>query len=276
MSAILYQEQNEGGLHLLTYKERRLAPDYIDSLRSFDECKLVRIMQGSGVWEINGDFYPFRRNDLFLFSRLDYRRIRSVGSAARIEQVTFIPAAVFPYQRCTGLFFTWPSGFSNRLPEGREAQEIRNCFAEMRRAAHDSGPYQAECIRNLLSRMVILAAMCGPPADPVAPAGDKNTLIASAMQYINGHLAEPLSLTKVAAVFSFSPAYFARAFRQAAGIPFTDYVARCRVNAVIAAISSRNINILDAAFQYGFRSSSGFYKTFTRVTGCPPGAFRRS
>ena len=116
----------------------------------------------------------------------------------------------------------------------------------------------------------------GPPADPVAPAGDKNTLIASAMQYINGHLAEPLSLTKVAAVFSFSPAYFARAFRQAAGIPFTDYVARCRVNAVIAAISSRNINILDAAFQYGFRSSSGFYKTFTRVTGCPPGAFRRS
>lgn len=118
MSAILYQEQNEGGLHLLTYKERRLAPDYIDSLRSFDECKLVRIMQGSGVWEINGDFYPFRRNDLFLFSRLDYRRIRSVGSAARIEQVTFIPAAVFPYQRCTGLFFTWPSGFSNRLPEG--------------------------------------------------------------------------------------------------------------------------------------------------------------
>lgn len=51
---VLYTQKNSSGVTLITYKEREIGAHYSDRLQSYDECKIVRIMRGRGIWIING------------------------------------------------------------------------------------------------------------------------------------------------------------------------------------------------------------------------------
>lgn len=268
---IIYTRKNTAEVTLITYKDRTISAGYNDYLQYYDECKIVRILSGHGTWEINGKLYSFEKDDIFLFSRCDVRRLLQTDSTLTIEQVNFIPPAVQPHSHCADIFFVRNSRFSNKL-QGAEA--IVRDFDILRQYAADQNlPYRDDLIQNLVCRMVITAAGCCGGAD--AQNGQDDDTVADIMRYVSEHLSEPLTTQDAAKQFGFSPGHFARLFRLSAGLSFNEYVARCRVNAVICEIGETGGNILDAAFKYGFRSSSGFYKTFERVTGCRPKDFRK-
>lgn len=270
---VLYTTKNHAGITLVTYKEKEISAGFKDCLQYYDECKIVRIMHGHGVWNINGSQYPFDKNDIFIFSRCDIRKLEKVDSPLKIEQINFIPLTVYPDTQCTDIFFIRKPEFSNKILPKTNSLQMAQDFDTLRRYAKDlSLSYRRECILNLICKMVITAAQCYPISDRK---GEKyDTVAFKAMKYIGQNLSKDLSLRNTAEQFGFSCEYFSKIFLQSAGISFNEYVARCRVNAVIQHLNEKESNILQTAFKYGFKSSSGFYKTFSRITGCTPKSFR--
>lgn len=97
------------------------------------------------------------------------------------------------------------------------------------------------------------------------------------MLYITQHYSDSaLGLDTLSHLFGFTKARLAAEFKRFTGIAISRYIALNRVQNVILRLRTQDENILDAALECGFGSSSGFYKTFHEITGKTPSEFVKS
>ncbi|XIH31567.1 AraC family transcriptional regulator [Cytobacillus firmus] len=83
------------------------------------------------------------------------------------------------------------------------------------------------------------------------------------LEYIEGHLSEPLPLEKLAAVSTYSVYHFQRTFKGIAGETPSEYIKRLRLeNAAHYLIYERHIPITQVAMMCGFSSLSYFTYSF--------------
>ncbi|MBE5041256.1 helix-turn-helix domain-containing protein [Ructibacterium gallinarum] len=94
--------------------------------------------------------------------------------------------------------------------------------------------------------------------------------LALAMQYIENHLEESLTLAEIAQQSTMSKSYFSTMFKKYNGISPWDYITIKRVEKAIGLLTTSNLSKLEIAARCGFHSSANFYKAFARVTGKTP------
>jgi AraC family transcriptional regulator len=95
-----------------------------------------------------------------------------------------------------------------------------------------------------------------------------------AIEYINEHLGENLSLTEIAAQVDMSHYYFCRLFKQSVGMTPHKYLIQQRVEKSKSLLRQRELTIFDIAADCGFANPSHFAKYFRRYTGISPQEFR--
>lgn len=99
-------------------------------------------------------------------------------------------------------------------------------------------------------------------------------VVARARAYIEEHQGEDIGLQDVARAANLSAFYFCKVFKHATGLTFTDYLARHRVERVKEMLLNPHVRISEAAFATGFQSLSQFNRTFRRIAGESPRAYR--
>ena len=83
------------------------------------------------------------------------------------------------------------------------------------------------------------------------------------IDYVQAHLADELTLERLALVAAFSPFHFHRVFAAITGETVSDFIRRVRLErAAGALISLPETSILDIAFRYGFSSAATFARAF--------------
>jgi AraC family transcriptional regulator len=97
--------------------------------------------------------------------------------------------------------------------------------------------------------------------------------IQRAVDYIESHITENLTVDEIAREAFVSKHYFQRLFTETAGIPVMRYVTKRRLQYAFFDIV-RGVQVTDVAFQYGFESHAGFTRAFKRVFGYPPSFYR--
>lgn len=97
-----------------------------------------------------------------------------------------------------------------------------------------------------------------------------------ARKFIEQHLGEPLSLTKVARAVNINATHLSEKFKQVTGINFVEYVARTRFEKACHLLKDVNPRISEIAFAVGFQSLSQFNRVFKRLGGTSPTEFRAS
>jgi AraC-like DNA-binding protein len=95
-----------------------------------------------------------------------------------------------------------------------------------------------------------------------------------AQNYIAEHLAEPLSLKKVAKIAGFAPSHFARLFKQEERVPFSDYVRALRIERAKQLLGSTALSVEQIQRLVGFRARTHFHRAFKRAEGITPAEFR--
>jgi len=85
---------------------------------------------------------------------------------------------------------------------------------------------------------------------------------------------EDWPVARLAGVSGVSQAHFARAFRDAFGLPPHRYLLTRRIERATALLRSTDLPILDIALDAGWKSLGTFGRTFRDVTGESPGDFR--
>src|SRR5262245_26383456 len=85
---------------------------------------------------------------------------------------------------------------------------------------------------------------------------------------------EDWPVRRLARVSGVSEAHFARAFKQAFGLPPHRYLLTRRIERATALLRDTDLPITEIAFQTGWESLGTFGRTFRDITGESPGEFR--
>lgn len=155
----------------------------------------------------------------------------------------------------------------------RGNRTLCDLFAKVREAtALTEDPYLAARVRAaLLSFLVPLyAGYCvvrSPDADFSGAEAMRH--VKNAVEYINRHLTEEISLDRVAAEAGVSRYYLCRQFRKYIGQTVFEYlnVARCK-NAHVMIVGGSSVST--AALSSGFSNLSYFTRTYKKYFGVPP------
>lgn len=94
-------------------------------------------------------------------------------------------------------------------------------------------------------------------------------------QHIARHLADELTIERLAAAVNMSPFHFARCFRQVTGMSPHKYVTRERIKRAREMIVEGRRSIGEIALALGFASQSHFADVYRRAIGTSPGRDRR-
>ena len=94
------------------------------------------------------------------------------------------------------------------------------------------------------------------------------------VDYIETHLADPLSLSELAGLCALSEYHFARMFRESFGLPPHQYLLARRIHHARQLLRSTRRAFGAIALECGFASASHFNNRFRQVVGATPGEYR--
>lgn len=120
-----------------------------------------------------------------------------------------------------------------------------------------------------LSRLLADHARTRPAPDAARP-----WAVEAMRERLARDLAEPLTLTELAAQVGFSPFHAARAFSRAVGLPPHAWRTQARLAAAVDLLR-QGATAAQAAAATGFTDQSHFTRHFKRTYGVPPGLWRR-
>ena len=101
------------------------------------------------------------------------------------------------------------------------------------------------------------------------------TQVQRAVDYIEDHLQDDLSVDQIADVACFSRWHFQMVFSSAVGETLKDYIRKRRLSNALIALGTGDERILDIALNAGFESQESFTRAFKNMFGVNPGECRK-
>ncbi|KHF36583.1 putative response regulatory protein [Paenibacillus sp. P1XP2] len=99
--------------------------------------------------------------------------------------------------------------------------------------------------------------------------------VQKALQYIDEHLGESVSLRETAEHLHMNASYFSVHFKEQTGLTFSDYVTRRRVQRAKELLTGTRLSIAEIAEQAGYQTPKYFVKVFRSLEGVSPGQYRQ-
>ena len=96
------------------------------------------------------------------------------------------------------------------------------------------------------------------------------------VEFIEAHLADPLTLGQLAGMCALSEYHFARMFRESFGLPPHQYLLARRMEQARRLLRQTERPLGDVALACGFASASHFSNRFRQVMGATPGEYRQA
>jgi AraC-like DNA-binding protein len=96
-----------------------------------------------------------------------------------------------------------------------------------------------------------------------------------ALEYVEAHLAERITLADLASATGLSRMYFAAQFRAAMGIRPREYLLRRRIARAQDLLSKSRMTLVEIALSVGFQTQAYFTTVFKRFVGETPHQWRR-
>lgn len=97
-----------------------------------------------------------------------------------------------------------------------------------------------------------------------------NKMIADAIEYLNTHFSEPITVDEICESVGFSKYYFCRKFKAVTGKTVVDYINFLRCVNARRLIQSGQYNVSESAYMSGFNNLSYFSKTYIKHIGHSP------
>lgn len=114
----------------------------------------------------------------------------------------------------------------------------------------------------------------GPVRTARAPSHLTPRKLRRAIDYIEAHVREEVSLTDLAHELAMSPGHFAHAFKGSTGLAPHRYLVSRRIEIAKGLLRDTDLPITEIAHQVGCGTHSHFSVTFLRLTGSTPRDFR--
>lgn len=239
--------------------------------------QIIYCLGGRGTLTIGGESHPLAPRTLFLIAPAHPHGLVAT-SAVKTLDIKFRVRDVRLRRELLRMPAVWrraDKGLAHLLERIRHEGELRQ-------------PYFREvCAASLLDMLIALVRLHGRsgthaassdqqyPAD--LPEGALTDAVARrAVRYLHQHYAHQLTLRELSRVLGISERHLRTRVQQALGQSPPRYLAQYRVDRAKDLIAHREFALKDVAARTGFKSIHHFTRTFTRLAGLPPAAWRRA
>ncbi len=158
--------------------------------------------------------------------------------------------------------------------DGSRRDEAARLLHELARP----GITRLEKLTGLVSVLTVLASGGGRSlalTEGQSCGSRESSRAAEVLRYIRAHASERLSRDEVARLAGMSAGTFSRFFVRQFGKPFVVYVAEVRVAHACRLLREGERSIGEVAHEVGFFNLANFNRTFLRLKGMTPSAYRR-
>lgn len=161
-------------------------------------------------------------------------------------------------------------------PAGHDA--LRPLLDAFVRETHTPRTGTADALDGLLRLVLVECARAvdlGLAEDP-ARAGEPDDPLERVRLHLEETYAETHTLAELAQMAHLERTYFSRVFARRFELPVSEYILRLRIRYVLAELQRTSAPISTIAAAAGFRDISFFGRSFRRVVGITPSAYRRA
>ena len=165
----------------------------------------------------------------------------------------------------------WAHGIDDAL--------LRELVLELRTEARHAGRHNAGYARALASALaarIVRRYATDRLRIPERPGGLTVPALRAAIQFIQEHPDEDISIERLASRANLSSCHFARMFKQSTGMPPHQFVLRCRIARAKQLLMNKSASLAEVAALAGFCDQGHMTRGFRRFVGLTPGAYSES
>lgn len=148
------------------------------------------------------------------------------------------------------------------------------CVQEYANALYDRLGEKSRSFSPELSLEQLVAHIQELESNCTAGERPQNYLALRAMEYIDQHFVQDITLEQIADHIGVSPSYLSRVFAHSVGQNISGYIMEKRVEKAKRLISTTNLKHYEIAEKCGLNSSAYFTSVFKKVTGMTPNQYR--
>lgn len=246
------------------------------------DVEIVYVFEGNILVSVNEEARILKAGDMAVINSTDIHRYDSTNMQSEIIVIIFHPELIghpagWPDETyCNPVFIE-----NNKITELDE--KVRNNLLRIIHDIHEEyakqKPFYQDYLQGLLLELsaLIQRYFFSPLSGTVKKRirlPDINK-IKKAIEYINQHYREEITLETISDIVGLSPSYFSRLFAKYSGTNFNSYLGRIRVNATEKLIKTTHDSIISIAYECGFNSIRTFNRTFKSIKGYPPSRLRK-
>ena len=243
-------------------------------LHHHTECELSLFIAGSGIYSVEERQYSFSAGDVFLFGSNEAHCITEVREEMDVLNIHFEPKLLWEHSEnaeLLGLFSARGKNFSNCFASGDNVLKGGILALEEELLQQDVCCLTSvKCILFSLLIHIIRSYDCVQKDKLLIPQHTVTKSLKKAIQYIDEHLSERLTLKELSEVACMTPTYFSFVFKKFNGVSPWKYITIKRIDKAIEMLKNTDMTKLEIAERCGFSSASNFYKAFFSITGKRP------
>ncbi len=170
-----------------------------------------------------------------------------------------------------------PVLFSKLVPsKDTTVDSLARALFEADRVGGSFGQLYADCISMAIVARLLAWANRGAGSEQPKVGRLARWRLKRAIDYVEAHLDNPVSLAEVASSAGLTRMHFAAQFRAATGLRPHEYLLRRRIERAQEMLVGTGMPLVDIALSVGFQTQSHFTRVFKRYAGQPPRAWCES
>lgn len=276
-----YLDYNEHIMHgtpdrpIACYYVDEKHPRYKMPMHWHIECEILRVLTGSIRLYVDDARVTAREGDLVFFGK---GAIHGGEPENCVYECVVFDASLLGSAPCAQALSPLMSRSAHvqcgRIENGSEFSRLAEQLFEVVKESSDSALLMAvSSLYALYGRLAQLNA--GVRVQPESPSSrQKAGQLKPALEYIESHFGQHVSLDELARLTGLSPKYFCRYFRAIVHRSPIDYLNFYRVECASALLSSSDMTVAEVAYHCGFNDSSFFIKQFRKYKGTTPNKYR--
>lgn len=248
--------------------------------------EIVLVTRGTGLMVFGSKPLPIKVGDVFVIARDQKHAYRETHSLDIIN-IAFDPDFIGSYHPVLDEWMSKDALFAVG-PRWRPGETPGEClhlgpseFARaldlVQRLEGELGSACAEARVAAFAYFLLLITLLRRHCLPWEPTGDAapGTRIGRAVEFIENHFAEPITIDDIAACSHVSRRHFFRLFEQAVGMAPMEYLKKVRLQKAAAMLLTTNANVTEVAYACGFNDSNYFSTLYHKEFGVSPSRFKR-
>lgn len=266
MNQPIYQLKDfpsNNGYHIRRYTDTKHA-------LHFHDCIEITILEkGKGVHVINGTEYYY---PMYTFTIMDYRDCHAFFNLTpknSLYNLMVSPALISPAQLQKINQLTQDKICYLDREAGKVIISHLDTLYYLKKRNQGVSP---TLIKNICDNLIELFLTFFN--EEVFHQKTQKSEIQKALEYINLHFKEKITLNHVAKYTGYNPSHFSKLFHKKLGITFNHYVSSIRLNYAKRLLATTDQSISFICFECGFASVSSFNRNFLEIVGCTPNAYR--